>query len=273
MKNVSSTDKNFIENLFIDSIYTNSHLGWFDIWQITNNNGFILFEEEKSNHFLIALQPVTSSIYWLHSFYSSSSPKTYALSDKLKNNLPQGRHSIYTIASHKWYSDLLERNGFRISDEIIQLETTDISLPDISENLKVNEFPSEMVNAAWVNCEFGFPPLWRISKKELSLAHESSNYKRVITYSGNPIAYLLADINEEDCYIERLSVTPDFQKNGFATSLIAHMVKDCHKIGISRFLVNTNLNNKEAIRFYKRLNFRENGERLPVYHRFIYTAA
>ncbi|MBQ6342983.1 MAG: GNAT family N-acetyltransferase [Anaerolineaceae bacterium] len=271
MKNISLQEKDIVDSLFQNSIYTNNHLGWFDIWQILNNNGYILLDEEKAKHFLIALQPVTSDILWLHSFYVSSIPENYPLSDKLKNNLSSGRHSIYTIASHKWYSDLLKRNSFRVSDEIIQLETADITHPAIREDPKVSEFPADLANAAWENCESGFPPLWRISKKEFAFAHSSSNYRRMILQDGKPIAYLLADINNEDCYIERLLVSPDYQKKGFASSLVLRMIKDCHKIGISKFLVNTNANNTEAIRFYKNLNFRTNGERLPVYHRFIYT--
>ena len=127
-----------------------------------------------------------------------------------------------------------------------------------------------MAEAILSACEPSFPPLWRISPQEFEIAVKTSNYGKVIQKGRSILGYLLADITGDNCHIQRIAVRSAYQGKGIGSALIRQMVIDAQKMGISNFSLNTNRNNATAIRFYKKINYRTQGEVFPVYHRYIH---
>lgn len=271
MKKLSSSDKDTVEALFQSSIYTNTHFGWFDCWQIAADNGVIWFDESNSEKHLIALQFISSDTLWFHSFFSTAPVESYPLIEKLRSILAPGNYSIYSISSHSWYSSFLKNNGFRISDEIIQMETDSIPVKNNRSFKEIQPFFPHQSEIIWDECERIFPLIWRLDKKEYYAACKTSDYRRVMMVDGRIAGYLLAEIDESDknCDITRIVILPDYQQKGFARSLIDQMIIDCSPLNIKSYSVNTNKNNKPAINFYKRLNFKQVGSTYPVFYRYI----
>ena len=255
---------------FHDSIYSNVHLGWIEPEKLCENNGSFWYDEVRREEYLIGILPNSSDLLWLHSFFSSSHPNHYPLTAKLKSCFSSGTKSIYSFSSHVWFSTLLEENGFRKCDEIIQMETETLEIPDIDFDYRISELTENDAENILGNCETSFPALWRLSSAELSLAINASNYTRMIKKGDTVQAYLLADLEPDDCHIDRIAVSQDYQNRGMATALIKQLAADMRDKGIFKFSVNTNDKNEAAIRFYKRLNFEITEDIIPVYHRFLH---
>ena len=257
---------------FHDSIYSNVHLGWIEPEKLCENNGSFWYDEVHGENYLIGILPNDSNLLWLHSFYASSHPKQYPLTGKLKSCFTSGTKSIYSFSTHAWFNALLEENGFRKCDEIIQMETEALKISDSDSDYYVSELTENDAETILVNCETSFPALWRLSSAELSLAIKASNYTRMIKKGDSVLAFLLADHEPEDCHIDRIAVSQDYQNRGLATALIKQLVLDMEDKGIYKFSVNTNHKNEAAVRFYKRLNFKITDDTSPVYHRFLYVS-
>ena len=218
---------------------------------------------------MIGLQPSSSFIFWLHSFFAEKIPGEYPLAKTIKELLPPGRHSVYTISSHSWFYKLLEKNNFHKCDEIIEMETNGINIAahgdfdshfTLSEDLSISDVEA---------CETIFPPLWRLKGPETDRAYQTSSYKLSVLANEQLIGCLLADFADENCHIQRISVFPEYQNRGAASLMIRQMVTDAKRSGIKSFSVNTNLNNADAVQFYEHLNFSVQGKVYPVYYRYL----
>lgn len=270
MRNIDKSELNQCLELFNNSVYTNSHLGWIELENLIPNNGSIWLDSIKNTKYLIAFLPNKSNLYWLHSFYATGRPEQYSFIEKIKTCFSSGTKSIYSISSHNWFNSLLEYNGFRKCDEIIQMETNNIHIKNSYANLQIEElFDDDIVNI-YENCEFSFPSLWRLDPNELSIAIKGANYARKILKGNMVIAYLLADYESDNCHIERIAVAQNYQNKGLASALISQLITNMEAKHISKFSVNTNKNNIVAVNFYKTMNFDIYGQIYPVYHRFLH---
>ena len=256
--------------LFDNSAYTNSHLGWIELENLISNHGSIWLDSIRNTKYLIAILPNKTNLYWLHSFYSTGRPESYPLTEKLKSCFSAGTMSVYTISSHNWFNSLLEYNGFRKCDEIIQMETADIHSNNIYTKFSFEVLTGNEIDNVYNHCESSFPSLWQLGKNELSIAINGANYARMIVNGNKAIAYLLADYESDNCHIERIAVSQDYQNQGVASSLIHQLIIDMESKCISKFSVNTNKNNSSAVSFYKKMNFAISGQIYPVYHRFLH---
>ena len=271
MITAEASQKEEFDSLFEKSIYQNKHLGWLDLWSLADVGGTVRIDQFREKYFLLGIQPSGNHICWLHSFYASGDPEGYPLHERMKSCLPAGRHSVYSISSHNWYCNLLKKNGFTKCDEIIQMETAEIILPKNNFDIEPSDFSTSQTEEIRRFCEPSFPPLWRFSEEEFSLAVKTSNYKIVIKVGTKTAAYLLADISDDNCHIQRIAVSPEYQNLGAGSKLVHKMINDARSCGINNFSVNTNSNNKAACHFYKVMNFKILDEIFPVYHEYVNT--
>lgn len=269
MKQITVFHEKSAERIFSNPVCRNTHLGCLDLADLPDTGGIIVLDDSAPVNILMGFQPAAKGIVWLHSFYCSCDPKGYDLSSALKQCGLSGPLSIYTISSHRWYSSLLEQNGFRLNDEIIQFETPDIRLPQKVPPIHSESFLIEQSEAVRKACEQAFPPLWRQGTAEFEKTCRISNYRRFISGRSGIIGYLLADITEDNCHIMRIAVHPDLQKRGLASAMVDQLIRYSTEKGISNFSVNTNKNDLPAIAFYTSLNMKKTGDVFPVFYKHI----
>ena len=271
MRIVSFSERDSIEPIFNNSKYQNTHLGWFDLWQLEPNGGCIFFDENHSGSVLISLQPAFQNTVWLHSLLSVNDPAGYDLTGALKKALPHGSSSVYSISSHLWYSRLLAENGFRQCDEIIQMETDQ---PSVLKRFYDNEqYPIQESDIDLVHemCESAFPPIWRMRKSEYTAALREADYKVLVRRGSEILGYILASVEPDNCHIMRLAVNPEHQHQGIGAELTCRLIAECIKKGIRNFSVNTNKKNSAAVQLYQSLNFMISGQTYPVFNKLIYS--
>ena len=270
MRKVSNSEKETIEQYFETSIYTSAHMGWMDCWEINGGLGTVWLDDEAGKNNLIAFQKINPETWWLHSFYASHTPTDYPLVQKLRMLLPMGLQSVYTISSQNWYTKFLQENGFRIADEIIQMETKSIRISSKSKTAEIQPLSPDAAQAICAICEQAFPPLWRLETMEMQKALEISPFKWAILFNGEITGYILADIADGNCHIDRLAISPDHQNEGLGSQLLNLLISECRKQGIQSFSVNTNRKNQDAIDFYRKYNFHIIDENFPVLHRYVH---
>lgn len=269
MRHLTVSETKTAETVFSNSLYKNEHPGWFDLLQVSENSGSVFLDTDNGRSVLLAFQPISQSLTWLHTFYADSDPLNYDLAEAARNCGLDRNCAVFTISSHEWYSALLRKNLFRKCDEIIQLETDRISLPRQIDHYEVLPFEEKDIKPAFTKCESSFPLLWRLHQREFTSAWESASYKRLIR-SGNTCAgFILAEVSENNCHITRLASAREMQHKGIASALVRWMILDCGNGEISSFSVNTNRNNTDALTFYSSLNLKQTGKTYPVCFRYI----
>ena len=269
MKQISVTEEKSAERIFSNSIYRNTHLGCLDLEELPETGGSIFLDETDPACVLMGFQPAADNIVWLHSFYCSHDPKVYALAAALKHCGFARPLSIYAISSHQWFSSLLKQNGFRENDEIIQLETADIRIPEKVPAVQSVSFPTGQAEAVRKACEKAFPPLWRQNTAEFEKTCRLSNYRRFLSDGSGICGYLLAEITEDNCHIMRIAIDPERQNRGLASALAHELIRYCTETGITNYSVNTNKNDLPAVGFYHSLQFKKTGGVFPVFYKYI----
>ena len=269
MRQITVTEEKSAERIFSNSIYQNIYLGCLDLEELPESGGSIILDDAFSGNVLLGFQPAAESIIWLHSFYSNRDPKGYDLAGALKHCGFIRPVSIYTISSHRWFSSLLQENGFRENDEILQFETADIRSPENVPAIHSVPFPMDRTEEVRIACEKAFPPLWRQNAVEFEQTCRISNYRRFIIDSCGICGYLLADITEDNCHIMRIAIDPEKQNRGLASALVKGLIRQSTEMGITNFSVNTNKNDLPALAFYDSLNFKKTGPVFPVFYKYI----
>lgn len=78
------------------------------------------------------------------------------------------------------------------------------------------------------------------------------------------------------CYLERLSVLPEYRRNGFGKRLIDHFEETARKEGYQRIEIGVIKDHDELVNWYKSIGFKENGckkfDHLPFEVLFMYKA-
>ena len=96
------------------------------------------------------------------------------------------------------------------------------------------------------------------SQLQFTTSIESSNnlcYCRSV--DGKTIGYLITMLAKDTADILNIGIDPDFQRKGYATGLLNHLIEELRKRKIVEILLEVRIGNKSAIQFYKKQGFKE----------------
>ena len=82
---------------------------------------------------------------------------------------------------------------------------------------------------------------------------------------GQVLGYQLSTRNPLGAHLARLAVRPELQGRGMGRLLVADLIQQAERHGMYHLTVNTQSDNSASLALYKRIGFRETGERYPVY--------
>jgi len=110
-----------------------------------------------------------------------------------------------------------------------------------------------------------FEPLWQNSLPSLERAYPQAVLATVVEADGRVLGYQLSTRNPLGAHLARLAVLPGLQGRGLGRALVADLIQQAEWHGMFHLSVNTQSDNSASLRLYKRIGFRETGERYPVY--------
>ena len=83
--------------------------------------------------------------------------------------------------------------------------------------------------------------------------------------NGKTVGYLIALLAVYTADILNIGIDPDFQRQGYATGLLNHLIEELRKRHIREILLEVRAGNKSAIQFYKKQGFKEISVRKNYY--------
>ena len=265
-------DQRQIANLMHISPSIHRHLDWRYPLDWIGSPPFFVLEIQGQIIASLACPPDPPEMAWVRLFVNSGKisldESWQILWDAARLDLAQkGEFTVAAIVLQEWYQRLLLASGFSSRQSIVMLERdeqtpVDGSLPAgfLIRGMLQYDLPAvAAVDAA------AFEPLWQNSLPSLERAYPQAVLATVVEADGQVLGYQLSTRNPLGAHLARLAVLPGLQGRGLGRALVADLIQQAERHGMFHLSVNTQSDNSASLRLYKRIGFRETGERFPVY--------
>jgi ribosomal-protein-alanine N-acetyltransferase len=172
---------------------------------------------------------------------------------------------IASLLSGEWMRPLLTEAGFRETSAVVFFEWRggELSAPATSavvRRLRQADLP-QIVDVDGR----AFAPLWRNNTESLSSAMSQAIVATGVEHDGQLVAYQLTTASPFGAHLARLAVDPNLQGRGLATLLVVDLIQQLGRRGFNTVTLNTQADNLRSQDLYRRLGFRETGQRYPVF--------
>jgi ribosomal-protein-alanine N-acetyltransferase len=267
------TDQRQIANLMHFSPTIHRHLDWRYPLDWIGSAPFFVLENQGQIISALACPPDPPSIAWVRLFVNSGKlsleQSWQMLWDAARLDLAHKQgFMVAAIVLQDWYHSLLINSGFTSRQSIVMLERdvqapVEISLPagfSIRAMLQYDLPAVAEVDAA------AFEPLWQNSLPSLERAYPQAVLATVVESHGQVLGYQLSTRNPLGAHLARLAVRPELQGRGVGRALVADLIQQAERHAMYHLTVNTQSDNSSSLALYRRIGFRETGERYPVYH-------
>jgi ribosomal-protein-alanine N-acetyltransferase len=266
------TDQRQIANLMHFSPTIHRHLDWRYPLDWIGSPPFFVLENQGQIISALASPPDPPSVAWVRLFVNSGK---LSLDESWQLLWDAARHDLshksgYTVAAivlQDWYHSLLINSGFLSRQSIVMLERdgqapVDYALPAGLSIRSMLQF--DLPTVAEVDAA-AFEPLWQNSLPSLERAYPQAVLATVAETDGQVLGYQLSTRNPLGAHLARLAVRPELQGRGMGRLLVADLIQQAERHGMYHLTVNTQSDNSASLALYKRIGFRETGERYPVY--------
>jgi ribosomal-protein-alanine N-acetyltransferase len=266
------TDQRQIVNLIHFSSQVHRHLDWRSPLDWIGSPPFFVLESQGQIVAALGCPPDPPSVAWVRLFVNSGKipvqESWQMLWDKAHAELAhKGQFVAAAIVLQEWLHDLLLSSGFASRQSIVMLERdggvpAEMALPpDISMRAMM---PFDLPAVAEVDAS-SFELLWQNALPVLERAYPQAVWPTVAETDGQVIGYQLSTRNSLGVHLARLAVRPAIQGKKLGYALVADLIQQAGRRGISHFTVNTQSDNATSLALYQRIGFHETGERYPVY--------
>jgi ribosomal-protein-alanine N-acetyltransferase len=173
---------------------------------------------------------------------------------------------IASLLSGDWMRPLLAEAGFRETNAVVFFEWRggDLPAPPSSEAQVRRLHPRDLPRVVEVDGR-AFAPLWRNNLDSLSSAMSQAIVATGVEQEGRLVGYQLTTASPFGAHLARLAVDPEEQGRGLATLLVIDLLHQLGRRGFDSVTLNTQADNLRSQELYRRLGFRETGQRYPVF--------
>jgi ribosomal protein S18 acetylase RimI-like enzyme len=266
------TDQRQISNLIHFSSTVHRHLDWRGPLEWIGSPPFYVLESRGEVVAALGCPPEPPSVAWVRLFVNSGripvQESWQVLWDRAHSDLIQkGQFVTAAIVLQEWLRDLLLSNGFTSHQSIVMLvrdggaPIEKAMPPEISIR---SMMPYDLPAVADVDTS-AFEVLWQNTFPVLERAYPQTVWPTLAEMSGEVIGYQLSTRNPLGVHLARLAVRPGMQGKGLGYALVASLIQQAGRHGISHLTVNTQSDNGTSLALYQRMGFRETGERYQVY--------
>lgn len=266
------TDQQQIAGLIHSEKYVHRHLDWRNPLDWLGFPPYLVAEMDGRAVAALACPPDPPQVAWIRLFASSSylppQESWQWLWQAARAELgKQGIVTVAVIALRSWFENILRASGFVSRQQILVLEWVGGPFracalpPGISIRLMETE---DLPAVAEVDAA-AFAPLWQNSQAALSRAYAQAVLMTVAESEQGILGYQLSTPNPFGGHLARLAVWPEAQGRGVASALVGDLIQQLARRGLYRLTVNTQNDNVASLTLYRRLGFRQTGERYPVF--------
>ena len=179
-----------------------------------------------------------------------------------------GIRKIRTGALRATSAERVISHGFHVIDELALLKF-DFSapLPELKPTRQLRHLRGRHLrNAEAVDLD-AFGPKWAQHREALRKTQHATLHSRSRRWSNDRdavVAFALSGCTNNVGYLQRLAVAQRHQRNGVGFSLSCDALHWMHQRGCNHALVNTSLQNDNALALYNQIGFSQLSERLTI---------
>lgn len=266
-------DQHQIANLMFFESHVHRHLDWHAplewlgspfYWVVEDSVGSILAA--------LACPQEPPGVAWVRLFaHARQMPLEDAWGELWKvarNELAtQDRITVALIVMHGWLCDVLGRNGFDHTLDVIMLERKGRDVPErsIPEGVTIRQMmPEDLPTVAALDAA-AFKPLWQNPLDALEKALSQAISATIVEDAQGVVGYQISTQNPLGAHLARLAVRPDAHGRGIGSLIVADLIHRLKSKDIARLTVNTQSDNLASLALYRKMGFVTTGEKFPVY--------
>ena len=161
------------------------------------------------------------------------------------------------LGTAAWLTEPLQERGFRLVSHVVAYEKTGWAIPD-EGNQAVSVRPVQPTDfSVLVTLDaLVFHPLWRNSIDTLKRWKETSPYFVVAVTGEEPVGYGYCSLKRGHGHLIRVAVHPAWQGQGIGARLLAEAMHFFRQAGARLVTLNTQEENEQAQRLYRKFGFR-----------------
>ena len=265
-------DQHQIANLMFFESHVHRHLDWRAPLDWLGSPYYWVVEESERIKAVLACPQDPAGVAWVRLFAHA---RQISLGDAWgvlwkaaqRSIERQGGATVALIAMHQWLSDLLIKNNFTHTQDIIMLEWKGKEVPEQSlpDSLTVREMqPGDLSEVAVLDAA-AFMPLWQNPLDALERALPQATSATVVEDAQGLVAYQISTANPFGAHLARLAVRPDAQRQGIGSLIVADLIRRLNDKGSSHLTVNTQSDNLASLALYEKMEFVLTGETFPVF--------
>jgi len=265
-------DHQQIANLMFFESHVHRHLDWRAPLDWLGSSYYWVMEENTRVLAVLASPQDPAGVAWIrlfaHARQLSLDDAWNTLWKEAKSDIAQqGGATVALIVMHPWMNDILTRNNFTHTQDIIMLEWKDAKAPDALQidDINIRSMKSgDLQDVAELDAA-AFAPLWQNPMSSLERALPQANFATVAEDELGLAGYQISTENPFGSHLARLAVRPDAQRRGIGSLIVNDLMRRAKSKNIARLTVNTQSDNLASIALYKKLSFVVTGEKFPVF--------
>lgn len=271
IRQTTEGDRGVVTTLLHNAEKKHQHLDWREPEDMLHESPFLLGFKGSTLMACIACPIENAQYAWMRIFAvreqrAIETAWKYLWSQTLSDLKKYTLNSLAALVLPKWFEDLLVDANFIETNSVIFYERNGGESPPKGNPLgSLRGMRPEDLDAVFELDTRAFTPLWQNSRHELLEALKLSTLATVFERDGRIIGYQLSTVSALGGHLARLAVDPQCQGQGIGTTLVGDMIESLSRRGFDRITVNTQGDNDLSHRLYRRLGFKETGDRYPVY--------
>ena len=265
-------DQHQIANLMFFESHVHRHLDWRAPLEWLGFPCYWVVEEAGRVLAVLACPQDPPGVAWVRLFAHA---KQLALNDAWKalwgvaqkEIEKQGGATVALIAMHQWLSNLLSKEDFSHTQNIVMLEWKGTEIPEASvpAGIAIRSMqPDDLPEVAELDAA-AFKPLWQNTLDALERALPQATSAIVMEDARGLVGYQISTANPFGAHLARLAVRPDAQRQGLGSFIVTDLIRRLKKKGVARLTVNTQSDNLSSLALYAKMGFVVTGEKFPVY--------
>lgn len=273
VRTVDQGDRRLVSTLLAASRWRHSHLDWQEPIDLLGQQPFLAAEADATFVGCLACPESPEGVAWIRvlclALGSDPARVWRALWDSAADRLSaSGVRRAASLQSGTWQRPLLDEAGFRETNAVVFYERSTRRPPSPGKNpAELRPMSAADVAAVAAVDHLAFGPLWRVPQETLGLAYRLAGDAAIAEADGAIVGYQITTISPLGAHLARLAVAPQWQGRGIGAVLVGELLQRLPDRGVSRITLNTQADNRLGQNLYRKLGFRETGERLPVFER------
>lgn len=264
-------DQGIVSTLLHTADKKHQHLDWREPYDILEDSPFLLSFRGNTLTACMACPPETPQNAWMRIFavqdHGSIQKAWHYLWTAVIEQLEQlDLLSLAVLALPRWLEELLVDAKFIQTNNVVFYEWSSDKLPPAAgDSGALRGMRPDDLEAIFELDTRAFRRLWQNSRAELGEALKQSIRATVFEKDGKILGYQFSTASAWGGHLARLAVEPEYQEQGVGTALATDLIRSLSQRGFHRITVNTQGDNVTSHRLYRRLGFKETGDRYPVY--------